>query len=318
MKILVTMEFADGVLRPASRSALTFARLIAERESAEVVSLVMGQGMAAAAEEAAVYGAVWVADDASLAVPLAETHAPVVARAVEALGATLVVGATSTWSKDMLGRAAGLMGGAMASDVVGHRWSEDGTLRLDRPVYAGAYLATVELLGQPRVVTVRGSAYAEAAPAATPGAITPVAVEPVRVRTRWEGLSKRPGGRPDATDAAVVVSGGRAIKSGEDFEKLIGGLADRLGGAAGSSRALVDAGITTNDLQIGQTGKVVAPDLYLAVGLSGAIQHLAGMNGSKTVIAINKDAEAPIFRYADYGLVGDVHEVIPALLEKLA
>ena len=316
MKILVILEHAADRVKPASWSAVEFARQVAVASDSEVVGLLMGHDIAAVATEAASYLPVHVVDDLGLAHPLAETHAAVIVQAVSALGADVVVAATTSWSKDVVSRAAGSLGGAMAGDVIGHQMV-DGILQLRRPVFAGAFVATVVLKGAPQIVTVRSGAYAASTPLETPATVTALAVMLSPAKGTFVGLEAQTGGRPDPTEAAVVVSGGRAIKTAEEFEALIGGLADKLGGAAGSSRALVDAGIAANDLQIGQTGKVVAPELYVAVGLSGAIQHLAGMNGSKTVVAINKDPEAPIFGVADFGYIGDVHQVVPELLEKL-
>ncbi len=316
MKILVVLENADGRVKPASWSAVEFARQVATTHGGEVVGLVMGHQVAEVATQAAGFLPVHVMDNAVLAQPLAETQGAAVAQAVTSLGVDLVVAATTSWSKDVVGRAAGTLGGAMAGDVIGHE-VVDGSLRLRRPVYAGAYVATVVLHGWPQIVTVRSAAYAMSAPLDAPASVSPLAVSLPEAQGTFVGLEARTGGRPDPTEATVVVSGGRAIKTAAEFETLIGGLADKLGGAAGSSRALVDAGVAANDLQIGQTGKVVAPDLYVAVGLSGAIQHLAGMSGSKTVVAINKDREAPIFAVADIGYIGDVHQVVPELLKRL-
>lgn len=317
MKILVIIETTAGRIRPASWSAVTFAREVAAAQSAELVGLVMGDNLSEAATEAARYLPVQVADNPALAHPLAEVQAPVIVQAVQDLSIDMVVAATSSWSKDVVGHAAGSLGGFMAGDVVGHAMV-DGRLQLRRPMYAGAFISTVELKGGPQLITVRASAYAAAVPLDHPASITTLSVSPVSTTTTCLQREAKVTGRPDATEATTVVSGGRAIKTAAEFERLIGGLADKLGGAIGSSRALVDAGITPNELQIGQTGKVVAPELYVAVGLSGAIQHIAGMNGSKTVIAINQDSAAPIFDVADYGFVGDVNQVVPELLEKLS
>jgi electron transfer flavoprotein alpha subunit len=207
----------------------------------------------------------------------------------------------------------------MASDVVRHELV-DGHLHFDCPQYAGAVTATLRLLGSPQVVTVRASAYAPAMPA--DGSVHPIESLPfdtelLRSRAAHEGIKSKKSARPDVTEAKVVISGGRAIKNSEDFERLVGRLADVLGGATGSSRALVDAGITPNELQVGQTGKIVAPELYVALGISGAVQHLAGMKNARTIVAINSDPNAPIFDVADYGLVGDVYAVVPELIEKL-
>jgi electron transfer flavoprotein alpha subunit len=216
-------------------------------------------------------------------------------------------------------RAAALLGGAMASDVIRHELI-NARLHFDCPQYAGAVTATLCVSGSPQVVTVRGSAYTAAkSDESTSHPAERVELEAVNLASRCQfvSLKSKKSARPDVTEARVVVSGGRALKNSEDFEWLVGGLADVLGGAVGSSRALVDAGITPNELQVGQTGKIVAPELYIAVGISGAVQHLAGMKNSRTIVAINSDPDAPIFDVADYGLVGDAYELVPQLIEKL-
>jgi electron transfer flavoprotein alpha subunit len=186
-------------------------------------------------------------------------------------------------------------------------------------MHAGNAIATVILDGPLRVATVRSAAFPSATPVAAVSPFMAVDLAPVHWPQGTEFISReqKASGRPDATEARVVVSGGRAIKNPEDFERLAGGLADVLGAAVGSSRALVDSGITPNSLQIGQTGKVVAPEVYIALGISGAIQHLAGMKDSKVIVAINKDPDAPIFEVADVGLVADVYQAVPELIERL-
>ncbi len=229
-----------------------------------------------------------------------------------------MVATSTTYVKDVVGRAAGLLGGAMASDIVGHQL-RDGQLVMQRPMYAGAVTATVSLTGHPRIVTIRPSAYEAPQPSETPFEITTLDVDASSLpdHIRLERVDSKASHRPDVTEARVVVSGGRALKNSEDFERLVGGLADQLGGATGSSRALVDAGIAPNGHQVGQTGKIVAPDLYVALGISGAVQHLAGMKNSKVIVAINRDPDAPIFEMADYAMVGDVYELVPQLIDKL-
>jgi electron transfer flavoprotein alpha subunit len=188
-----------------------------------------------------------------------------------------------------------------------------------RVLFAGNAIANVKLEGALKCLTVRAAAFAQPERVTEPSPIENVTMgaEGLPDFIHFEGREAKIAGRPDSTEARVVVSGGRAIKNAEDFERLIGGLADALGGAVGSSRALVDSGITPNSLQVGQTGKIVAPDLYIAVGISGAIQHLAGMKDTKVIVAINKDADAPIFEVADFALVGDAYQVVPELIEKL-
>ena len=206
----------------------------------------------------------------------------------------------------------------MASDVVAHDREAD-RLLLQRPMYAGSVMATVTLHGSPQIITVRPTAYAPPDPQSETAPIDSVPVDEHALpdQTQWLNHQSKTSHRPDVSEARVVVSGGRAIRNSSDFEQLIGGLADALGGATGSSRALVDAGITPNEFQVGQTGKIIAPELYCAVGISGAVQHLAGMKNSKVIVAINQDPAAPIFEMADYGLVGDVYEVVPELIQRL-
>lgn len=309
---LVIAEHDQGQLKLASLSAAAFAQKI----GAPFDVLVLGADVGAVAEAARKSGArtVLVADHAELAHPLADRYARVIADVVKSRGASMVVAAVSTFAKDVLPRAAALVDAGMVSDVVGY---ENGAFR--RVLFAGNALATVELAGAIKFVTVRSAAFTPAPATDAAAPIEAVTVDAATLPKFATFVSRevRESARPDATEARIIVSGGRALKNTEDFERLVGGLADTLGAAVGSSRALVDAGITPNSLQIGQTGKIVAPDLYIAVGISGAIQHMAGMKDTKVIAAINKDAEAPIFEVSDYGLVADVYEAVPELIEKL-
>lgn len=313
---LVIAEHDQGQVKLASFSAAAFAQQIAASAGGSFDILVLGSGVSAAAEALRSAGAktVLVADHAELAQPLADRYAQVIADVVRARGATLVVGAVSTFTKDVLPRAAALVDAGMVSDVVG---LEGDAFR--RVMFAGNVLATVRLEGAIKFVTVRSAAFAAAAPSEAQSPVEAVAVDAAALPkfATFVNREVKKSARPDATEARIIVSGGRALKNSEDFERLVGGLADTLGAAVGSSRALVDSGITPNSLQIGQTGKIVAPDLYLAVGISGAIQHMAGMKDTKIIAAINKDAEAPIFEVADYGLVADVYEAVPEMIQKL-
>ena len=249
---------------------------------------------------------------------LADRQACVIADVAARRRTDLIVAASTTYVRDVVGRAAGLLGGAMASDLTAHEVC-DGQLVMQRPMYAGSVTATVSLTGHPQIVTIRASAFAAAEPADTACEVAAVDFDGSSLpdHIQLERLDSRASHRPDVTEARVVVSGGRALKNADDFERLVGGLADQLSGATGSSRALVDAGITPNELQVGQTGKIVAPELYLALGISGAVQHLAGMKNSRVIAAINSDPDAPIFEMADYGLVGDIYELVPQLIDKI-
>lgn len=319
-QILVIAEHDQGQLKLASFAAAGFARQVCAATGGSFDILLLGSGITAAAEALRRAGAatVLIADHPELVHPLADRYAQVIADTARARSATLVVAATSTFSKDILPRAAALLDASMLSDVIGVE-ARAGDLTFRRVMFAGNVVATVQLDGPVKVVAVRGAAFPAPAPAAALSPVGTVAVDASRLPrfATFASRETKASARPDATEARIIVSGGRALKSADDFERLVGGLADVLGAAVGSSRALVDSGITANTLQIGQTGKIVAPDLYLALGISGAIQHMAGMKDTKVIAAINKDAEAPIFEIADYGLVADVYEAVPELIQKL-
>tara|TARA_B100000378_G_scaffold54549_1_gene40271 strand:- start:192 stop:1121 length:930 start_codon:yes stop_codon:yes gene_type:complete len=309
MKTLVWVEHEGGAVKDATLSAVTAAAKLGE-----VHLLVAGESVAGVAEAAAKIagvGKVHVADDAALGHALAENVAPLVVQLMADHDA-FVVPATSN-GKNIAPRVAALLDVMQISDIL----SVEGEDMFTRPIYAGNAIATVKSKDAKKVITVRGTAFEKAASEGGSGTVESVA------STGDAGLSSFVGAeiakleRPELTSAKVIVSGGRALKDGETFEQLIFPLADKLGAAVGASRAAVDAGYVPNDYQVGQTGKIVAPEVYIAVGISGAIQHLAGMKDSKTIIAINKDEDAPIFQVADIGLVGDLFKVVPELTEKL-
>ncbi len=318
--LLVIAEHDQGQLKQATLAAVGCAHKVIAEAGGSFEVLVIGQDVGGIAELLRPYGAgaVLVADDAQLQHPVADKYAQVVADVARQRGSTMVLAAASTFSKDILPRAAALLDAGMLSDVVDAR--KDGQdFIFKRVMFAGNVIATVKLDGAVKFLTVRAAAFAPAPKVAECAPVVAVPVEAARLPgfIEYGAREAKATGRPDSTEARVVVSGGRGIRNPEDFERLVGGLADALGGAVGSSRALVDAGITPNSLQVGQTGKIVAPDLYIALGISGAIQHLAGMKDTKVIVAINKDPEAPIFEVADLGLVGDVYQVVPELVAKL-
>jgi electron transfer flavoprotein alpha subunit len=310
MKTLVWVEHDGSTIKDATLSAVT-----AASQLGEVHLLVAGQGVSGVAQAAAGIagvGKVHVADDAAYAHALAENVAPL---AVELMGHhdAFVCPATTT-GKNIAPRVAALLDVMQVSDVL----SVEGPDTFTRPIYAGNAIATVKTSDAKLVLTVRGTAFEKAA--ADGGSGTVEAVSPASADTglsSFEGAERAENARPELTSARVIVSGGRALGSGDKFHELIDPLADKLGAAVGASRAAVDAGYAPNDYQVGQTGKIVAPEVYIAVGISGAIQHLAGMKDSKVIIAINKDEDAPIFQVADVGLVGDLFKVVPELTEKL-
>jgi electron transfer flavoprotein alpha subunit len=311
--VLVVVEQSGGQLRTASLPAVTFGKQMAEVAGGKLSLLLIGSNLGAAAAEAAKLGAeVLVADDPKLEHYLAETYAPVIAKVAKEKGAS-VIGATATAvGKDVLPRVAALLDCGMVSDVIAilgpNKWK--------RPMMAGNVLLAVESTTPVTVCTIRQT---EFAPAQAGGAGTVVKADPGPIDAKgaqFVSLSAAKSDRPELTEAKVVVSGGRGMREGKNFDE-VAKVADLLGGAMGASRAACDAGMVPNDLQVGQTGKVVAPQLYIAIAISGAIQHLAGMKGSKVIVAINKDPEAPIFQVADYGLVTTWEKAIPELLAEI-
>lgn len=319
-KVLVIAEHDGKSLKLATLSAVAFASKVASLCGGSFEILVIGNQPAQIGEQLAGYGAAatLTADHPELANPLADKYADVVAAVAKQRNATMVVGAASTFSKDILPRAAALLDAGMLSDVI-DVVSGSGEPVFKRVMFAGNVIATVTLEGAIKFITVRASAFPPPPRGSQLSPIEQFPVEAARLPAfaAYQTLETKAASRPDSTEARVVVSGGRALRNAEDFERLVGGLADALGAGVGSSRALVDAGITPNSLQVGQTGKIVAPELYVAIGISGAIQHLAGMKDTKVIVAINKDPDAPIFEVADYGLVGDVYQVVPELITKL-
>jgi electron transfer flavoprotein alpha subunit len=318
MSILVVAEHDGAHARPGSFSALAVARDLGAHSGERVELLVIGSGVDSVAAEAARFAPVIVVDSPLLANPTADRYAQIIADVARAREAGSIVANSTTLAKDILPRASALLSAAMAGDVTDYSFM-NGELLLRRPMYAGAAMATVALTGQPLVITVRASAFPAAEPLAQPGEriVWNVDASTLPNHTEYVGLESRPTLRPELTEARVVVSGGRPFRTGEEFEKYVGRLADALNGATGCTRALVDAGIAPNEWQIGQTGKVVAPQLYVALGISGAVQHLAGMKNSRVVVAVNSDPEAPMFSVATYGLVGDVRQIVPELIREL-
>jgi electron transfer flavoprotein alpha subunit len=315
--VLVVAETADGKLKKTTHSAVTFARTAAQALGGAFSILVLGDDVAAAAEEARALGAdkVLLAEDASLKNYLAERYAPTVAEVAK--NYAVVVGTASAYGKDLLPRVAGRLAAGYASDI-SDVLVEGNTLKYKRPMFAGNAFGIASIGTPIQVVSVRQSAFAAAEPA---GSASPVEKIPVVTpgaaasRVEFVSFDQVKSERPELGEAKVVVSGGRALK--ERFNEVLDPLADVLGAALGASRAACDAGYAPSDLQVGQTGKVVAPPLYFAIGISGAIQHLAGMKNSKVIVAINKDAEAPIYQVADYGLVADLFQTVPELVRQL-
>ncbi|AJE22267.1 electron transfer flavoprotein subunit alpha/FixB family protein [Azotobacter chroococcum] len=305
MAILVIAEHDNAVLAAATLNTVAAAQAI----GGDMHVLVAGAGCAAVAESAAKIAGVskvLVADDAAHAHLLAENVAPLIAGLAK--GYSHVLAPASTNGKNYLPRVAALLDVDQISEIVAVESADT----FKRPIYAGNAIATVQSSAPIKVISVRATAFDAAAGEGGSASIEAVAGAGEAGNSRFVGEELAKSDRPELTSARVVVSGGRGLQSGENFG-LLYALADKLGAAVGASRAAVDAGFAPNDMQVGQTGKIVAPDLYIAVGISGAIQHLAGMKDSKVIVAINKDAEAPIFQVADYGLVADLFEVLPEL-----
>jgi electron transfer flavoprotein alpha subunit len=309
MKTLVWVEHDGTSVKDATLSTVT-----AASQLGEVHLLVAGQGVGAVAEAAtklAGVGTVHVADDSAYAHALAENVAPLVAKLMETHDAFLVPATTN--GKNIAPRVAALLDVMQISDIL----SVEGEDTFTRPIYAGNAIATVQTKDAKKVISVRGTAFEKVATEGGSGTIEAVDSTGDAGVSTYVGSEIAASERPELTSAKIIVSGGRALGSAEQFHAVIDPLADKLGAGVGASRAAVDAGYAPNDYQVGQTGKIVAPEVYVAIGISGAIQHLAGMKDSKTIIAINKDEDAPIFQVADFGLVGDLFKLVPELTEKL-
>jgi electron transfer flavoprotein alpha subunit len=311
MSVLVLVEQLDGRLKDA-----TLATLTAAAKLGDVVALVAGSGDAAvqaadAVSKVAGVSKVLLANDPAYANMLAENVAALVVPLMADHDAFLA-NATSI-GKNVAPRVAALLDVMQISDIV----SVESADTFTRPIYAGNAVATVQSSDAKKVITVRATGFDKAAAEGGSASVETVTAPGEQGKSSFVGAETQESARPELTSAAVIVSGGRALGSEEQFHALIEPLADKLGAAVGASRAAVDAGFAPNDYQVGQTGKIVAPDVYVAVGISGAIQHLAGMKDSKTIIAINKDEDAPIFQVADVGLVGDLFQILPELTSKL-
>ena len=308
MAALVVAEHDNASLKDATFNTVTAAKALGE-----VHVLVAGSGCQAVADAAARIDGVTkvlLADDGAYEHPLAEVLAPLITGLAD--GYDAILAPATTTGKNVMPRVAALLDVAQISDII----AVEGADTFQRPIYAGNAIATVKSSDARKVITVRGTAFEAAAADGGSASIEAVAAGDNPGISAYVGSELSKSERPELTSAKVIVSGGRGMGSGDNFT-LIEAVADKLGAAVGASRAAVDAGFVPNDYQVGQTGKIVAPELYIAVGISGAIQHLAGMKDSKIIVAINKDEEAPIFQVADYGLVADLFQALPELEQAL-
>jgi electron transfer flavoprotein alpha subunit len=316
--VLVVIEQQAGALRKISLPVLGFGIKAKDVLGGELFALVIGSGVGDVASEVSKFEGVdkvYVCDNAGLENYVAENHAPAIAEIAEELEAEIIATAASTRGRDFMPRVAAKMEAAQISDAIDIFDGDEG-ITYKRPMFAGNLISLLVSESDVTCVTVRTTAFDS--PPATGGAeIEAISADTdTSDATEFVSFEQVKSDRPELTDADVIIAGGRGLKARENFG-MLESLADLLGGAVGASRAAVDNDMAPNDWQIGQTGKIVAPNLYLAIAISGAIQHLAGMKGSKTVVAINKDPDAPIFQVADYGLVADAFEVVPQLTEKI-
>lgn len=308
--VLIVIETAGQAVRKASFQAISFGRQMQALLGGELHLLLIGSDVGSLQKEISAYGAhkLWVVDAPTFKHPLAGRYAQVIADVAQKAQASVVGAAATACGKDIYPRVATRLKAAMASDVI---FVESASV-FKRAMWAGNLIATVELSTAQKVVTIRPTEFESAQPTQTTTVVESVNIAVADDKSQFIEFKEVKSARPQLTEARVVVAGGRGTKG--DF-KPIELLADALGGAVGASRAACDAGWVPNDYQVGQTGKIVAPELYIAAGISGAIQHLAGMKASKTIVAINKDPEAPIFQVSDYGLVGDLFKAIPELID---
>jgi electron transfer flavoprotein alpha subunit len=318
--VLVIGEAKGDGVRKTALEALSAGRLVAERLGGELHAVLIGTGLAPAAAKMAAHGAavVHAIEGADFATYAPETYSAALAKLVRETGAAVVVGADTSFGKDLAPAVAVRCDAALVTDVTGLDVQADGYLKVVHPIYTGKVNAEYVLQNKPvQIVTLRPNVFPAAAATATAGRVETHAWTAERApRAVVQQTVATAGGKIELGEADIIVSGGRSLKSAENFA-IIEALAEVLGGAVGASRAAVDAGYQPHSRQVGQTGKVVNPSLYLACGISGAIQHLVGMRTSKVIVAINKDPSAPIFQSADYGIVGDLFEVVPALTQEL-
>lgn len=310
MALLLIAEHQNGSLSPATLATLTAAKDL----KAPIHIVVMGKACQKVAEEASTLEGVekvWQIEDPALAYPIAEQMTETLLTLGKQYG--FILAPSTTFGKNLLPRLAALLGVAQISDVI----KIQDTKTYVRPIYAGNALATVTSKDPIKVMTIRTTAFDKAKKGSSKAPIEALAFQPSKTPSAtFVKLEQIKSERPELTSASIIISGGRGLQNKKNFA-LIEQLADKLGAAIGASRAAVDAGFVPNDYQVGQTGKVVAPSLYIAIGISGAIQHLAGMKDSKVIVAINKDPDAPIFQVADYGLVGDLFVIVPELISKI-
>ena len=311
------LVFAEHLHKEFSKNALVAVgagKEIAAKSGGECYAAVLGTDIEGLAGQLAEYGVktVFAVEHAALEHYTAGAYAQALSALADEKGCDIVVSSASSVGKDLLPRVAVRLGAGMASDVT--EYHDDGTMV--RPTYAGNVMSTISIETPKKVISVRPTAFE---PAAKDGSASvekvDAKVDEGSLKSKFVSFNETKSDRPSLSEASVVVSGGRGLKNGENFTTVLEPLVDALGAAMGASRAAVDAGFVPNDLQIGQTGKVVAPELYIAVGISGAIQHLAGMKDSKVIVAINKDEEAPIFQVSDYGLVADLFKAVPEMKE---
>ena len=311
--LLLVVEHRGGKTKTATLNALTFARQFAEKRNTKLCLLVIGKDVQNIAELLRPFGVdmIYLVEDESLENCMAETWGHVIAEVARQCDAVFIGMNSGTTGRNLMPRVAAKLGAGMISDLIDF----DGEYYI-REMWAGNAQAMLAVTTPITVATIQGAAFATAEPSGEDSLITLLEISVPESKTRFLEMRETRSDRPDSTEARVVVSGGRGMKGPENF-KLIEELTDLFGGAVGASRAAVDAGWISNDFQVGQTGKNVAPDIYVAIGISGAIQHLAGMKNSKVIVAINKDEEAPIFEVADSGIVGDLFKVVPELVDAL-
>jgi len=315
--VLVFCEVKDGKMKKASREALTVGRKLAEKAGGELSAFVAGGSAASAAAESGRYGAkkLYAAASSALDAYTTESHVAALQQAIEQARPSVVLFGGTSNGRDLAPRIAARLNVGVASDVDRLEWV-DGKLRARRPVYSGKAFATVDVTSTPAMATVRPNAFPAEEAEGAAAEVVNVNYQAGETKTKLVDTRIPEAGELSIAEADIIVSGGRGLKEAANFS-YIRDLAHAIGGAVGASRATVDAGWIDHQHQVGQTGRVVSPNLYIAAGVSGAIQHLAGMSTSKHIVAINKDPEAPIFRIADLGVVGDLFQVVPALIEEV-